>query len=119
MSQLLSGSLDTWQYVSENCKQREEKRLLSETLQCFFEAGTLSFQINAEDLPPLEALHYLGRTITYNNSYWPAVYQNMRKAQQRWGVIARVTEKTGATVQAQGTMYKAASQFFLLYVSES
>ena len=34
-------------------------------------------------------------------------------------MIARVLERTGATVQARGAMYKAVSQSVLLYVRES
>ena len=30
-------------------------------------------------------LPYLGRTITYNNTNWAALYANLRKAQKRWG----------------------------------
>ena len=45
--------------------------------------------------------------------------QNLREAQRRWGVIVRVLEKVGATVQAFGMMYKAVAQSVLLYISES
>ena len=60
------------------------------------------FQINAENLTPLEAFPYLGRTIIYSNSDWEAVYLDLHKAWRRWGMIARVIEREGATVRAQG-----------------
>ena len=44
--------------------------------------------------------------------------QNLREAQRRWGVIVRVLEKVGATVQAFGMMYKAVAQSLILYSSE-
>ena len=47
------------------------------------------------------------------------VYQNLRKARMRWGVISRLMVKTGATVRAQGMMYKAVAHLVLLYRSES
>ena len=68
------------------------------------------FQINAEDLPLLEAFPFLRRVISYNNSDWPVVYQNLRKAQKWRGVVARVLSKIEATVRAQGMMYKAVDQ---------
>ena len=34
-------------------------------------------------------------------------------------MIARVLERTGATVRSQGEMYKAVTQLVLLYVSDS
>ena len=46
------------------------------------------------------------------------MYQNLRKARRRWGVVVRVLEKTGATVQARGMMYKAVANLVLLYGSE-
>ena len=56
--------------------------------------------------------------ISYNNSDWPAVYQNTRKAQRQWGMIAQVLEKTGANVLDWGMMYRAVDQSVLLNVSE-
>ena len=78
----------------------------------------VSFQMNAETLPPSEAFLYLGRIIVYNNSDWVVVYQNLRKARMRWIMILRVLERTGATVRAQGSMYKAVAQLVILYSSK-
>ena len=61
----------------------------------------------------------MGRTISYNNSDWVAVYLNLSKARRRWGIIARVLERTGATVRAWGEMYKVVAQSVLIYVRES
>ena len=79
----------------------------------------VSFQINAESLPPSEAIPYLGRIIAFNNSDWAAVYQNLQRARRWQVIIARVMEMTGATVHAWGMMYKAVTQSVLLYGSES
>ena len=79
----------------------------------------ISFQINAEALPPWKPFPYLGRTIAYNNIYWAEVYHKLKKAQRRWGMIARVLEKTGETVQDRGMMYKSVDQLALLYGSKS
>ena len=57
--------------------------------------------------------------LIYNNSDWPAVYQNLNKARRQWGVIARVLAKTGSMVRARGMMYKAVGQFMILYRSNS
>ena len=55
--------LNTHHYASEKYKQEEERRLICETLQCCFEAGMVSFQINAETLPPPKDFPYLGQAI--------------------------------------------------------
>ena len=65
-------------------------------------ASSISFQINSNTLPLSEALPYLGRTIAYNNSDWATVYLNLSKARSRWGMIARVLERTGETARARG-----------------
>ena len=78
-----------------------------------------SLQINSEALPLPEAFPYLGRMIAYNKRYWPAVYQNLKKARRRWGMIVRVLVNTGATVRACGMMYKAVYQLVIIYGSES
>ena len=76
------------------------------------------FQINAETLPPLEAFPYLGQMSAYNNSNSAAVYLNLRKAWRRWGMVARVLERKGETVQDREEMYKAVAQLVLLYFSK-
>ena len=96
--------------MSERCKQVEERRVCRETINLCFEESRVLFHINSKALPSLEAFPYLGRMITYNNRDWPTVYQNLKKAQRRWGMIARVLAKTGATVQARGMIYKAMDQ---------
>ena len=96
--------------MSANFKQGEEQRLRRETLQSFFEASKVLFQINAEAMPPLEDLPYLGRPIAYNNSNWPAIYQNLMKARSWWRMIARVLVKMRAMVQARGMMYNEVHQ---------
>ena len=78
----------------------------------------VSFQINAEALQPSESFPYLERTIAYNSSNLPTVYQNLRKAQRQWGVITRVLANTEATVRSQMMIYKAVSQSVLLYGSD-
>ena len=79
----------------------------------------LPFKINAETLSPSEDFTYLVHKITYNNSDWAAVYQNLQKYQRRRGILSRVLERTGATVQAGGEMYKAVARSVILYGSKS
>ena len=93
----------------------EARRICHDTLQIFFEASRVSLQINANTLLPFEPPPYLGSTIAYNNSDWTAVFQNLRKAQRRWGIISKLLTKTGAKVWARRMTYKAVVQIMLLY----
>ena len=78
-SQFPEGRLNTRHYALEKYKQGEESQLRRKTLQRFFKASRVLFQINSETLPPSEAFRYLGRTIAYNIINWTAVYLNLRK----------------------------------------
>ena len=103
----------------EKFKQGEERCLRCETLQCCFEASGFSFQINAETLPLSEAFPYLVRTIAYSNRDWASVYLNLQTYQRRWGMVARVIERMGATVRSRGAMHKAVAQSVILYDIEN
>ena len=59
-SQVPAGRLNNRHYVLDKCKQGEERRLRRETLQHCIEANMVSFHINTETLPPLEAFLYWG-----------------------------------------------------------
>ena len=42
----------------------------------------------------------------------------MRKAQRKWGMVAKVMDKTGGMIKAREMMYKAVVQAVRLYGSE-
>ena len=62
----------------------------------------------------MDAFPYLGHTITHNNSDWAAVYHNLRKTWQQWGMIYKVLTKTGEIVWACGMLYKVILQMVIL-----
>ena len=45
-------------------------------------------------------------------------YQNLRKAQRRWGMVLGVLVKAAVTVQAREMFYKSVVQAVLLYRSD-
>ena len=53
--------------------------------------------------------------MTCNNSDWPAVYKNLRKAWQKWALIAHPLLHTGVPPPVVGLFYKANAQVVLLY----
>ena len=72
----------------------------------FFEASQVLIIVNTGPLEPAAAFPYLGRKFASNNRNWAALYQNLRKAQRRCGMIRKVVTKTGATVRSWGMTYK-------------
>ena len=91
-------------YESNKCRLEEEKGTRQETLQHCFEARQVLISTNAESLEPAATYPYLGRIVDYTNSNWEDLYHNLRKAQRRWGMAAKMATKTGATVQARGML---------------
>ena len=57
--------------------------------------------------------------VSFNTIDWVALCENPRKAQLRWGMVAKVMMKTGATVWSQEMMYKVVSHMVLFYRIES
>ena len=117
--QVPEGRLNTRHYVLDKRKKGEERHIRRETLQLCFEASRVLFHINAETVLPPEVFPYLRRTIAYNNIDWGVVYLNLRKARRWWGMVARLLERTGAMVRAQGDLYKVVMQSVMLCGSEN
>ena len=80
------GRLNTRHYTLVNCKQGDKRRLRHKTLQRYFEASMVLFQINAKTLIPSEAVPYLVHITAYNKRDWDAVYQNLQ-IYWRWWVM--------------------------------
>ena len=71
--------------------------------------------MNADPLEPSTAFPFLVRIVSYNNSYWESMYQNLWKARRQWGVVGKVVTNMGATVWVCGVFYKSIVQSVLLY----
>ena len=71
----------TCNYKLDNFRIGEARRIQRETPQHWFKASRVSIWINDEPLDLVDALPYLGHTITYINSNWVAVYHYLCKAE--------------------------------------
>ena len=79
----------------------------------------MSISVNSEPLEMDMAFPYLGHKVSYNNSNWAALYHNLWKARQWWGMVGKVGKKTGAAVWLQEGFYKEIVQLVFLYGSNS
>ena len=68
-------------YQSLDCHRGIDRRRQREALQRAFEASQVSFSIDGTALASVNNMLYLGRQVTYNNSDWATLYQNLKKAQ--------------------------------------
>ena len=117
--QIPHDQLNNRHYNTDACRNGIGWKRQREALQQAHDASRVTLRINQEPLDSVSTFVYLGRTIAFNNSDWPALCRNLKRAQQRWGMVARVLEKTGASKKTRGTFYKAVVQSVLLYGSET
>ena len=79
----------------------------------------MSISVNTNPLESAADFTYMVRTVAYKNSDWLALYQNLRKARRRWGMVGKVVTKMGATTQELGMLYNETLQLVLLCGSDS
>jgi hypothetical protein len=106
-------------YNSKVCQEGRERKERRAAERAAFDACAVTFQLNDELLEKVETFRYLGRLLASNNSDWPTLYYNLKKAQKRWGMVARVLVQDGASARCMGLFYKAIVQAVLLYGCET
>ena len=114
-----STSLNTRHYNTEACRSGTRRALRRADQQRAYDAHQVTFQICDVTLESAATFKYLGRPISNTNSDWPALYYNLRKAQQRWAMLARILTKDGLSPRAKGHFYKAVAQSVLLFGCET
>ena len=117
--QLPHASLTPHHFHTKVCLDGQDRRRRRVAVQECKLAASARFLINGETLVQVPSFCYLGRIIHEDNSDWPALYHNIKKAQKRWGMVVRILEKDGATLHAKGMFYVAIIQSILLYGVET
>ena len=59
----------------------------------------MSIQVNVDLLETTSTFPYLVGNIVLNNKNWMDTYYNLRKANQKWGMVANVLVIAGETVR--------------------
>ena len=106
-------------YDLDKCRIGEEWWRQKDNPQQCFEASRVFISVNSELMEPNTASPYLGHAVVSNNRNWESMYQNLKKAQWNWVMVAKVMTKEGAAVLALTMLYKVLVQKVLLYGSES
>jgi hypothetical protein len=82
-------------------------------------ADQVEFSVNGTGIEKVGSFKYLGRILSEDDNDWPAIRANIQKARQRWGQIARILAREGASTKVMGYFYKAIVQAVLLYATET
>jgi hypothetical protein len=107
--------LNNRHYNTDICKTGMARRRQREAEQAAYNADQKTFDVHGVHLAKVTSFCYLGRILSFNNSDWPALYAQLKKAQQRWGMISRLLIREGASHKARGHFYVAIVQAVLLY----
>ena len=104
----------------EMCRKTIERKKKREQEAAAKAADTMEFEVDGKKLEKVDSFVYLGRLLGANeDDSWLAISNNLQKARKRWGMVARVLTRQGATPQVMGYFYKAIVQAVLLYASET
>ena len=77
------------------------------------------FSVHGTPMPAVSLFCYLGRTLLSSRDDWPAVERNLRRAQVKWGRLAKILGREGADRRTAGRFYVAVVQVVLLFGSET
>jgi len=102
--------------VCTDGQRAKQQRLANEASR---QADETVFSIGGTPLVNVSTFKYLGRPVMSNDSDWHAVYQNLKKARLKWGMLSKILARQEASPRVAGLFYKAVVQAVLLYGSES
>jgi hypothetical protein len=112
-------SLNGRHHNSNICKQGQELLRHRQQQDQIQKARGITIELRNATIPNVTTFTYLGRDLAANNSNWPALYKNLRKAQTKWALISRPLLRTGVSPRYVGYFYNAIVQSVLLYGAET
>ena len=104
---------------SKTCREGVVRKHRRELELAAYRSNEVEFTLNGVPLTKVTQFLYLGRPLAYNNSDWPALYRNLKKARVKWGMLSRLLERNGVPPKARGMFYQAVVQSVLLYGCET
>ena len=70
-------------------------------------------------LTTVSSFRYLGQTLSSTDDDWPAMERNLRRAQVKWGHLAKILEREGVDKRMSGRFYVEVVQAVLLFGSNT
>jgi hypothetical protein len=112
-------ALNTTHQHSKICDKGAARKTRRKQLAARRRAQEIEIMIHCQSLDKVSQFKYLGRIMSQNNSDWPAVHRNIKKALRKWAMIARPLLRTGVAPKVVVMFYKAIVQAVLLYACET
>ena len=104
---------------SAYCREGADRKRQRHANEDIRRASEVVFTARGTPLESVQTFVYLGRPLSCFDNDWPALYRNVKKARQRWAMIAPVLAREGAKPRVSGMFYKAVVQSVLLFGSET
>lgn len=111
--------LNRTHYSSALCAAGRERRRRAQALEDSRRAKEQVFSARGVPLTRVSTFKYLGRILSEDNTDWPAVLKNVKKARAKWAMVRKVLVRDQASPRVSGYFYKAVVQSVLLYGSET
>ena len=99
------------------CKKAATRASKRRQVKANREVDQVIFHIGDQPIQKVSSFKYLGRILSANDDDLPAVAANVHCAHQRWGQVAQLLIREGASSLTMSYFYKAVVQAVLLYGS--
>ena len=106
-------------YSSALCAEGRDRRRRRAALEDSRLSQERVFYARGVALETVPVFKYLGRHLSQDNSDWPAVLYNIKKARKRWAMVRKVLVRDRASPRVSGYFYNAVVQSVLLYGAET
>jgi hypothetical protein len=113
------SSVDEKHQATKACKAGAKRHSDRSAGMAQQEALAVRFNVNGEEIETVNTFRYLGRELTSDDSDWEAVRRNLAKARARWGRLAKILSRDGASPKVMGQIFLAVVQSVLLFGSET
>ena len=104
---------------SRLCKEQARRRTQRERLLTLCQAQERRFFAGGDELGMVNQFRYLGRALSEGDSDAPALYQNIRKARQKWARFSKLCRAENLSPATAGRFYMAVVMAVLLYGAET
>ena len=104
---------------SSTCKKLRGRRESERKQDLQAKASKVTFQVNGKNIERVRSFRYLGRILTDNDDDEECVTDNLRRARQKWGVIAKILKREGANPVCMSRFYLTVVQAVLLYGADT
>ena len=105
--------------ASQTCKKLTSRRQHEIRQNAQAQANDVVFTVNGKAVEEVHEFKYLGRIISDDDDDTKCIFENLKKAKNRWNCIAKILKREGANAVCMSRFYLTIVQAVLLYGADS